>query len=409
MRAQSIPFAAERDAEIFASLPAAPAVFLVRSEPASEPYIAKTADLRRRMARLLGPLEPGVKRLNLRERCREIQFTLTGSDFESRLLLFQAVRQSFPRDYRERLKLRGTPLIKLNLENPYPRAYFTRRMAKLRSPSRYYGPFPSRAAAEKFLNAALDFFKMRRCDFELVPDPSFPGCIYSEMKMCLAPCFKGCSDEDYDDEVRRVRDFLDTRGASLLRELERQREAASERLQFEEASALHARMEKVRGMLGSVMLPEAVHEISQFNAMIVQRSAMPAGAMLFRVAAATIQPPIEFSPESATAQGVSGSGARKPYSMESRLAEALAQAAQAAPKSAAELNDHLALLKRWYYSSRRQGEIFFADGRGEFPLRRLVRGIGRVLKGEKPEGSDTEEAHRAYWLARTRGDQADSG
>ena len=46
---------------------------------------------------------------------------------------------------------------------------------------------------------------------------------------------------------------------------------------------------------------------------------------------------------------------------------------------------HLALLKRWYYRGSRTGEIFFADDKGYLPMRRIVRGIGRVLKGEKPE------------------------
>jgi len=150
----------------------------------------------RRLVRLLGQPDESARRLSLRERCRSIEYSLSGSDFESGFLLYKTLRAVFPQAYRDRLKLRFAPLIKLNLENPYPRAYITRRISSLKSPSRYYGPFPSRAAAEKFLNSALDFFKMRRCDFELNPDPAFPGCIYSEMKMCLAPCFKGCTDED---------------------------------------------------------------------------------------------------------------------------------------------------------------------------------------------------------------------
>jgi hypothetical protein len=47
--------------------------------------------------------------------------------------------------------------------------------------------------------------------------------------------------------------------------------------------------------------------------------------------------------------------------------------------------EHLALLKRWYYRSSRVGEIFFADDKGTLPLRRIVRGISRVYRGEKPE------------------------
>ena len=66
------------------------------------------------------------------------------------------------------------------------------------------------------MNDSLDFFKMRRCVDDLHPDPAFPGCIYSEMKMCLAPCFKGCSDEEYAAEVSRVQAYFDSGGDSLL-------------------------------------------------------------------------------------------------------------------------------------------------------------------------------------------------
>ena len=78
---------------------------------------------------------------------------------------------------------------------------------------------------------------MRRCTFDLNPDPAFPGCIYSEMKMCLAPCFKGCTDEEYAAEVGRVQQYLESGGQSLVREIERQRDEASANLDFEGAAA----------------------------------------------------------------------------------------------------------------------------------------------------------------------------
>jgi len=53
--------------------------------------------------------------------------------------------------------------------------------------------------------------------------------------------------------------------------------------------------------------------------------------------------------------------------------------------SAAQTMEHVALLKRWFYRGSRIGEIFFADARGELPMRRVVRGISRVFRGEKPE------------------------
>jgi len=50
--------------------------------------------------------------------------------------------------------------------------------------------------------------------------------------------------------------------------------------------------------------------------------------------------------------------------------------------------EHLAILKRWYYRGSRTGEIFFCDAKGELPMRRIVRGISRVFRGEKAEPID---------------------
>ena len=44
---------------------------------------------------------------------------------------------------------------------------------------------------------------------------------------------------------------------------------------------------------------------------------------------------------------------------------------------------------RWYYRGTRVGEIFLADDRGLLPMRRIVRGISRVYRGEKPEVQPT--------------------
>jgi hypothetical protein len=71
--------------------------------------------------------------------------------------------------------------------------------------------------------------------------------------------------------------------------------------------------------------------------------------------------------------------------MESRVQEALATLLPAAVKTAIEAMEHLAILRRWYYRGSRMGEIFLADEKGTLPLRRLVRGISRVYRGEKPE------------------------
>ncbi len=392
MLTERIQFRPEADADVFSAVAAAPAVFLLRGEDAnSEPYVSKTANLRRRLQRLLSAPEEHTKRLNLRHRVRWIEYTLTGSDFESGFVLYQILRAAFPKTYSNRLRLRFAPLVKLHLENEFPRASITTRLGRLSAKNLYYGPFASRIAAEKFMNDALDFFKMRRCVEDLHPDPKFPGCVYSEMKMCLAPCFRGCTDDEYHAEVVRVENFLDSRGESLKRQMEAEREDASAKMEFETAAAIHARLDKLAPVLQQ--LPEFVHRIDQQHAVIVQKYAQkaaqksaqksppPESVALFRVDAGAIAGPLEF-PISATEHTKSQSLSQ---SMEARIQAALAAFPAATKASALERMEHLALLKRWCYRGTRTGEIFFADARGDLPMRRLVRGIGRVYKGEAPE------------------------
>ena len=376
-RAEFVPAA---DAEIFLTIPATPAVFLLRGDdPQSEPYASKTANLRRRVQRLLGLPTEHSKKLNLRERARWIEYTPTGSDFESGFLLYRVLRSLFPKTYSDRLRLRFAPLVKLHLENEYPRASVTTRLGRLSGRNLYYGPFPSRPAAEKFASDSLDFFKMRRCVDDLHPDPKFPGCIYSEMNMCLAPCFKGCTDDEYRAEVTRVQNYFDSGGDSLVREISAQRDQASSNLDFENAAALHARIDKLKPVL--TQLPEVVHRIDRLAGIIIQRSALPECVALFRVDCGLISEPLIFQ--------IQASEHTKSQSMESRLQAALAAIPASTSQTALETMEHLAILKRWYYRGRRAGEIFFADENGTMPWRRIVRGIARVYRGEQAEPSST--------------------
>jgi excinuclease UvrABC nuclease subunit len=372
---ERLEFVSTRDIDVFAAVPAGAAVFLLRGEAGSEPYVSKTANLRRRLQRLLSVPEERTKRLNLRGRVRSIEYSATGSDFESGFLLYQLLRITFPKTYAARLRLRFAPMVKLHLENEYPRASITTRLGRRNGTSIYYGPFVSRVAAEKFANDSLDFFKMRRCVDDLHPDPAFPGCIYSEMKMCLAPCFKGCSDEEYRVEVGRVRAYLDTGGESLVREISHLRDEASGVLDFEGAAAQHARLEKLKPVLGQ--LPEVVHRIDRLTGVMVQPCAAKESVALFRVEAGAIAGPMAFSIQSPEHT--------KSQSMESRVQQALDEVPVPQAGTALEAMEHLAILKRWYYRGTRVGEIFFADEKGVLPMRRVVRGISRVYRGEKAE------------------------
>jgi excinuclease ABC subunit C len=398
----SIPFSSDHPADFFAQFAAAPAVFALRSaDKAAEPYVSKTTNLRKRLQRLLAPPESQSKRLNLRERTVTIEYSLTGSDFESVLLLYQTLRQAFPDTYQKRLRLRPAPVVRLNLQNEYPRAYVTTRIGKITGRSLYYGPFRSRAVADKFLNDSLDLFKMRRCTFDLNPDPTFPGCVYSEMKMCLAPCFKGCTDEAYATEVSRVQEYFDSGGRSLLRELETERERLSGELDFEAAASQHAKVAKIKAILS--VCDDICGRLDRLDAVIIQPSVEEKSVALFHFHGGELSGPVSLTMEEEVEQSADlqqeidqmpAEKAQEPaapsrtevvttQTIDSRLRTALELLVTSGSPSTQRFSEELAILKRWYYRSHKVGEIFFANDRGELPMRRIARGATRVYRGEK--------------------------
>ena len=391
MRVEFLP---DHDAELFAAAPAGRAVFVLRSDEGSEPHVGKTSNLRRRLQRLLDAGDGQGRRLNLRDRVRTVEWTATGSDFEAGLVLYKTVRHEFPKNYDDRLRLRFAPLVKLLLDNPYPRATVTTRISGRKSNAQYFGPFPTRVAAEKFANDSLDFFKMRRCTDDLNPDPAFPGCIYSEMKMCLAPCFKGCTDEEYVTEVGRVQEYFASGGQSLVHEIERMRDEASAGLDFEGAAALHTRLDKVKA--ATAQLPEIVRRLDELNGVMIQTSAEADSVALFKIVEGRICDPVRLDVAS---KSEAAHMQAKPQSMEARISEALAGVEAPNLQGAVEWMEHLALLRGWYYRTMKVGELFLTDANGELPMRRVVRGVSRVFKGEKPTG-DLSETAGDYWRFR---------
>jgi excinuclease ABC subunit C len=384
-----LPLPGEPDAELdLESCPPKPAVFAIHLDDVSSqtvpPYLGRTGNLRRRLARLLGKPRPGSRLLNLRSQARRVEFTCTGSGLESLWLLYLLNRRYYPQSYRQRLRLKPPALLKLNIGNRYPRLYPTRRMS--RGAGEYYGPFPSRIAAERFASEFLDFFKIRRCVEDLNPDPSHPGCIYSQMKMCLAPCFQGCTDDEYRDEVRRVAAFLDDAGRPLVRELEAERGRASESLDFESAARIHGRIEKV----GEVMRAKAAlaRNVRDLEAVLIVPGAGEKSVAFFRVAAGRLCGPSTLSLDE---------NVPSPVSLDEQIRDLLQPLG---PSNAdAETNvshaklppwEHLSLLARWYYSSFRTGEIVLLDPvrsgaqtRG-LPTRAIIRACRKVLPSPAP-------------------------
>jgi len=415
-------FEPARAEEILRGVPSGPGVFALRGfKDSDEPYLTRTADIRRRMLRLLDPPESQSKRLNLRDRVARIEYTATGSEFESSLVLYQAAVALFGyAEARRRLKLHTPYFLRFTAENAHPRVYATNRLSK-RGLAQMYGPFPSRAAAERYCDAVLDLFKLRRCYEDLQPHPDHPGCVYQEMKKCLAPCNLACTAEEYTAEAEAVKAFFDTRGDSLLTAIAAEREKAAEAMEFEQAAALHERYQKVKA--ASALADDLIQPVPKARALIVQKAGprpaeSDAGdlqeAAIFLVDAGCITGPERLStlgvravkeqtsvgsslfaqPLMLQAVPLEGAATEAVNSPEERAGEVLRRLAAHAgtPSDMALLSDHLSLLRRWYYRPEKQraGEVFFPYADGGWSVRRVLRGAARMALGDPAPMAETD-------------------
>src|SRR5579864_2632779 len=352
--------------ETLEQVPSGPAVFLLWPKQ-GDPHLARTTVLRRRLLRLLREREAPSRLLNLRHTVARVEYWLTGSSLESAVRMYELARQHFPATYLDVLRLRMPPYVKIILSNEFPRSQITTHLG--RTPAVYFGPFRTRASAERFESQFLDLFQMRRCQEDLVPSPAHPGCIYGEMGMCLRPCQQVVTVAEYQGEADRVVDFLQTGGRSLLDSATAVRDRASADLDFEQAARQHKRIEKIEEVLG--LCDELVRDISRLSGVAVTASVEPQAVELWFVWQGSWQPPHRVTFE--VAEG-------KPVSLDQKLRET-ENSLEPAEQTMRERQEHLAILARWFYSSWRDGEWFAFDSLKNVPYRKLVHAISRVAQG----------------------------
>jgi excinuclease ABC subunit C len=346
-------------------LPDRPAVFLIWARE-GDPYLSRTGVLKRRLRRLLTERERPSKLLNLRHTAARIEYQLTGSAFESSVVFYELARQHFPDTYPRMMKLRLPPYVKLVLNNAFPRSHITTHLT--RAASLYYGPFRTRAAAERFESQLLDLFQMRRCQEDLEPSPDHPGCIYGEMAMCLRPCQEVVGETEYAGEIARVADFLHTDGRSLAEAIERSRDRLSQETMFEEAARQHKRLEKVLDVLK--LRDELARDVDRLNGVIITPSMATDAVEMFFVREGVWCPQRRFGFE--VREG-------KPVSLDQQLRELFA-AVSPARLSVKERQEYLALLARWFYSTWRDGEWLAFDAWSDIPYRKIVNAVSRVAR-----------------------------
>ena len=338
----------------WAEVPDIPAVFSIWAGERSA-YLARTTVLGRRLRRVM-------RLWDLESVATRIEYTPVHSAIEGALVHYSTARRLFPDDYAKRVKLRMPSYVKLIRANRFPRTQTTARLAG--SQSLFYGPFRTRASADQFEARVLELFQLRRCQEDLSPAATHPGCIYGEMNMCLRPCQEVVTAEEYATEAARVAEFLHGDGVELLNGARAARDRLSGEMDFEEAARQHRRAEKIEEVIAS--RDELAHDVEKLNGVAIAGAGKPDAVTLWFLLRGWWQAPLIFPLEE-----LSGS-------LDKRLRE-LVERAVPWSGSVLERQEHLAILARWRYSSWADGEWLPFDSLSRVPFRKMVNAIARTV------------------------------
>ena len=359
--------------EVIAGFPPSAGIYVIGT-PAGFPHLGSTANLPRRLTRLLvssytaGATQTAIG--SLRRKISAVECWPVGSRLESSLLMYELARRRYPDDYRKRLRLRLPWFVGLTPRDPYPRLDLFNRLPS--GAGALFGPFATRDAADAYAQEVLQLFQIRRCPGTLAPDAGHPGCIYGEMNQCLRPCRLAVTADEYAAEVNRVADFLTTNGKSATAALSVARDRASREMQFEQAAQIHKRIEKIA--CAASLRPPVVESASAFNGVALTPAIGALRFQLWPMPAGLWQDPVPLD--------FSG-GEPQAKSLDQQLRETLS-ASLASPRTSGRAAEELAIFSRWYYSTWRDGHWFPFRGLNDLNYRKLVRQISAMAKASTP-------------------------
>jgi len=233
------------DGKAFAAgLSLAPGVYRMYAADDSLLYVGKAGALRKRVASYFANTPKTPRIHSMVAQIARMDVTVTRTEAEALLLENQLIKSLLPR-YNVLLRDdKSYPYVLLTQET-WPRIAFHRGPRS--QAGRYFGPYPSAGAVRESLNLMQKLFKIRNCEDSVFRNRSRP-CLQYQIGRCSAPCVALVEEGAYRESVRQAGLFLDGRSDELSGELSRAMEAASERLEFEEAARLRDLISTMRSL-----------------------------------------------------------------------------------------------------------------------------------------------------------------
>ncbi len=216
-------------------LPGRPGVYIMHDEKDNIIYVGKAVSLKNRVRQYFqSSRNKGVKIEQMVTHIRRFEYIVTDSELEALVLECNLIKEHRPKYNTMLMDDKTYPFIKVTTNEAFPRVILSRRM--LKDKAKYFGPFTSAQAVRDTIDLIHKLYHVRSCNRNLPRDTGKERpCLNYHIKQCDAPCQGYISQEEYGKSINEVIRFLNGNYDSILGELEKKMNAASEALEFERA------------------------------------------------------------------------------------------------------------------------------------------------------------------------------
>ena len=237
-------------------LPNKPGVYVMRDKNDEIIYVGKAISLKNRVRQYFRKNNKTARIEKMVSLIDHFEYIVVDNEAEALILECNLIKKNRPK-FNVLLKDDKTyPYIKIDLSSDYPGIFITRRLIK--DGSKYFGPYANPGAAKEMIDFIKSKYKIRQC--KTLKKRERP-CLNYHINKCLAPCMGNVDKEKYKKQIDEIIDLLEGKTNKIIKELEKQMNEASKKLDFEKAAELRDRIQSIE----RVSTKQKVSNISENN------------------------------------------------------------------------------------------------------------------------------------------------
>ena len=235
-------------------IPKSPGVYRMLNYKGDILYVGKAKNLPNRLKSYVSEKNHIIRTERMLSQTHNIEVTTTANESEALLLEANLIKKFKPKFNILLKDDKSFPFIYIGNKDKWPQV--TKHRGKKDKDGFYFGPFASAGSANWTIKMLQKIFQLRVCDESTFKNRQRP-CILYQIKRCSGPCVDYVDKKDYRQSVDDAIKFMSGKSRDIQKNLSKQMEEASEKLDFEKASIFRDRIKSLNIIQSSQKINEA--------------------------------------------------------------------------------------------------------------------------------------------------------